>query len=146
MAIVQATLTFLYWRMIIEVQYVTPIYLDYLRTQKAIKLPSQTKNLNKHEIIAPKSDWLDPYKEALAINEGIDGGWETITHCLKEQMNRELVDVVREQAEELLTYERIATEKEVDVKRLIEYSRRAGAEGKKALAAAAAHSVVAGMG
>jgi capsid protein len=147
MAVTQAYMTFLRWRFIIEIQYLTPIYIDYLRTQNEIVIPRQTKNVYRHEVIAPKSEWLEPYKEAMAINAGIEGGWETVTHALKESMNRELVDVVREQAEELLTYERIAQEKNVDKKALMEYVTKVSATGgnQRVLAEAVAEAVVSRM-
>lgn len=146
MAINQAALTFLYWRMLVDVQYVGPIYTDYVRTQQEIKIPASVKNAAKYEILPPKADWLDAYKEALAINAAIEGGWETRLHAVKEAMNREMVDVVREQAEEMIIFRQVAKEKGVKEADLLQYARGLGKEqpgGLQAMAEAVAEAVAA---
>ena len=127
MAINQAQATFLGWRQMLVEQFLTPVYADWFdRVRSAstdIKIPKTLKYPQRFEIIEPQAGWIDAYKETLAINAQVEGGWETITHALKEHMGRELVDVVTESANELLTIKTVAKATGVEEDKLLQYTR-----------------------
>lgn len=114
MCIAQAALTLLFWRHnVIQDQMIRPVYLDFLATQKAVKIPAKTENVRKFETNAPRTAWLDIYKQALGFNEGIAGGWDTITRVVREEMNRTVEDVFNERADEIVLAKKIAEAKGV---------------------------------
>ena len=121
MAMNQAVCTMLGWRMVTVEQQVTPVYHDWHDTQTAIKLPRTLKFPRRFEIIEPETGWIDAYKEALAINAGIEGGWETLAHAAKEHMRRELVDIVRDLAEQEKIIDKVAAESGVPAEKLRAY-------------------------
>jgi capsid protein len=112
MAVLQAALTQLFWRdLILGEMFVQPIYLDWLKNQKDVSVPKTVKRPTAFEIIPPKSAWLEPLKEAQALNEGLKEGWDTITRIAKEEMNRTVQDIFIENADEILLAKKIAVEK-----------------------------------
>ena len=114
MGVTQAALTLLFWRHnIVQEQHVRPVYLDFLATQKVVKIPAKTENVERFETNAPRNAWLDEYKQALALNEGIDGGWDTVTRIAREEMNRTVEDLFEERADEILLAMDIAKKKKL---------------------------------
>lgn len=112
MAVNQAALTQLFHREVcITDQMVKPIYLDWARTQKAVKVPASVKRPFAFEVIPPKTEWLETFKEAQALNAGLEGGWDTLTRICKEEMNRTVRDVMIENADEIVMAKEIATQK-----------------------------------
>lgn len=102
MAMGQAGLTAAYWSFVVlGEQYITPVYLDWVKNQTRIVIPRQTKHPYGHELIPPPSPWIDMYKEALGINTSIKGGYESRTHAAMEHMSRNIQTIFRERAKEL---------------------------------------------
>lgn len=102
MAMGQAGLTAAYWSFcVLGEQYITPVYLDWVKNQTAIIIPKGTKYPFGHELIPPPSPWIDMYKEALGINTSIKGGYESRTHAAMEHMSREIRTIFRERAKEI---------------------------------------------
>lgn len=112
MAVNQAALTQHFWRdEIVTDGMIGPVYRDWLTFQKAVKVPASVKRVTHFEVIPPKSAWLDEYKQSLALNEGLDGGWDTVTRIAKEEMNRTVRDIYLENADEILLAKKVCEEK-----------------------------------
>lgn len=116
MAVCEAAKTHLYWRdRIIQDQHLVPVYLDFLDhwmpQHTDIRIPATAKLVRNYAVLAPSTAWLDAYKEALAINEGIKGGWDTQTRAIREEMNRTVEDVFTERANEIILAKQIAKAK-----------------------------------
>jgi capsid protein len=103
MAIVQAAITHMVWRqLVIYDQMLKPVYLDFLDTQRAVKIPDGTKKPRQHYVIEPITPWLEEYKESQARNAQLEGGWNTLTNILRQDMNRTLESVYNERVKEIL--------------------------------------------
>lgn len=111
MAMTQAMLTVLFWQeAVIRDQFIAPIYRDWIATQRDVKFTKKIEHVARFEVIPPKSEWLDPYKEALALNEGLDGRWDTLTRIAKDVMGRELEDIFNDRINEMLLAKKLAKE------------------------------------
>lgn len=120
MAMGQAMVSMMVWQeMVLAQQMIRRIYLDWLLDVSGITAPASVQGFKRFEIIPPPVPWIDPYREAGAINLGLEGNWDTITHIVREHMGRTLEDVMRERADEILLAQEIGREKGVDPERIL---------------------------
>lgn len=120
MAMGQAMVSMYVWQeIVIASQMIRRIYLDWLRNVSGIRAPAAVKDAERFETIPPPVPWIDPYREAGAINLGLEGNWDTITHIAKEHMGRDLESLFRERADEILLAGEIGKEKGVDPERIL---------------------------
>lgn len=109
MAMVQAALTHMYWReLVLYEQMLKPIYLDWLDTQKAVRIPTTIKFPTRHYVIEPNTPWLEELKESQARNAQLEGGWNTLTHIMRQDMNRTIDSLFEERIAEILLAKKMA--------------------------------------
>lgn len=110
MAVSQSVRTQLYWlHMILIGQFLEPVYFDFLQNlPKGLRSSANVEEFYAYEIIAPEAPWIEPYREAMALNEGLKGGWDTITRISIEEMRRTVDSVFQDRADEILLAKQIA--------------------------------------
>lgn len=110
MAVSQSVRTQLYWlHMILIGQFLEPVYFDFLNNLPAgVKTTAKIEDLYAYEIIAPEAPWIEPYREAMALNAGLEGGWDTISRISIEEMRRTVESVFNDRANEIKLAKEIA--------------------------------------
>jgi len=113
MVLLQAWRTFEVYQKIIAEMVVAPVYHDWLERQTEVKVDAEDPAIRRFEIHRPKYVWIDPYKEARAQQTALESGYETLTHIARD-MQREVEDLLRERAREIVMAKAIAEENGID--------------------------------
>jgi capsid protein len=120
MAMGQAMVSMYVWQdLVVAQQMLRTVYLDWLREVSGLTIPATVKSAEAFEALPPPVPWIDPYREAGAINLGLMGNWDTVTHIVKEHMGRDLESVLRERAHEMKLAQEIGREEGVDGDQLL---------------------------
>lgn len=113
MAITQSALTHTFWRKIIVLgQFLEPVYVDFIRSgAHGLRIPASVTDLTRYELIEQETAWLDELKQSQALNEGLDGNWDSITRIAREEMRTSVENVFNDHANEIVLAKKIAEEK-----------------------------------
>ncbi len=113
MSISQATLTHYFFRYrILDDQLIRPVYEDFVANKSPVKLPRTVQGrADAYELTEPRIPWLEPLKEANALNTALKGGWDSLIRIAHDEMKREWSDIVNERAEVIAEGYRIIKER-----------------------------------
>lgn len=101
LAVSQAAKTQAFWRNDVVVgQATAPVYLDYIENHFP-KTSARPDDYRLFRATEPESSWINALQEAAALNEGINGGWDTITRIATEEMRRTVDEVFTDRANEI---------------------------------------------
>lgn len=110
MAITQSALTHTFWRKLVVLeQFLEPVYFDFVRSgAHGLRIPESVKNVLAYELIEQETAWLDELKQSQALNEGLDGNWDSITRIAREEMRTSVETVFNDHANEIVLAKEIA--------------------------------------